>query len=99
LQRTDKIFQACKPNSVIPQNGMAIIYLVRMLPSGSSSLPGDHRSEQPRSGYTRTISLLGLASGVVCHASSVTIGAVGSYPAFSPLSGKSQTVYFLWHYQ
>jgi len=66
---------------------VAIIYLALPLLTESSDLPEDLRSEQPRfsSKTGKTISLFDLASGVVCHASIVTNGAVGSYPAFSPL--------------
>jgi len=79
---------------------MAIIYLVRMLPSGSSGLPGDYRANNSNSRTSRqAASLFDLASGVVYLASNVTIRAVGFYPAFSPLprSQKTGEVYFLWH--
>jgi len=77
---------------------MVIIYLGSILLQNSSGLPGNQQSEQlciPM----KTISLFDLASGVVYLASCVTTGMVGSYPAFSPLSGKSRKVYFLWHFQ
>jgi len=67
---------------------------------GFSGLPEDYQSEQlwfpamPK----RTF-LFDLASGVVYLASNVTIEAVGSYPAFSPLPGIYREVYFLWHLQ
>ena len=36
--------------------------------------------------------------GIPNGTDNVTITAVGSYPAFSPLSDKSRIVYFLWHF-
>jgi len=63
-----------------------------------SGLPGDYQSEQlciPV--LPEKISLFDLASGVVYRAPDVTIEAVGSYPAFSPLPGKCREVYFLWY--
>jgi len=49
MQRTIRIIQPYKPNSVSREKiEVAIIYLTQMLPPGSSGLPGDYRSEQPR---------------------------------------------------
>ena len=56
------------------------------LPAPSSSLTRGHRpcrsSSQPK---LRAAPLFGLAPGRVCHATSVTGSAVGSYPTVSPL--------------
>ena len=67
---------------------------------GFSGLPEDYQSEQLCSpAKPERIFLFDLASGVVYLASNVTIKAVGSYPAFSPLPGMNREVYFLWHLQ
>ena len=55
----------------------AVIYLGPPLPTGSSGQPGD--------GPDSLVPLLGLAPDGVCLASNVTIGAVSSYLAISPL--------------
>jgi len=57
----------------------AIIPLGRRSPVASSGLPAGS-GEQPSNAC-----LHGLAPDGVCHAARVTAGAVGSYPAFSPL--------------
>jgi hypothetical protein len=77
--------------------GTMIIYLAPILLLGSSNLPwgsGGQPSNAP---------LFGLALGGVYHASNVTIEAVSSYLAFSPLPDRmaqpsNQAVYFLWHF-
>jgi len=51
-----------------------------------------------------SISLFDLAPNGVCHAPSITLGAVVSYTTFSPLLGgdgfrrRVQAVCFLWHF-
>src|SRR4051812_36002380 len=44
--------------------------------------------------------LFGLAPDGACHASAIALGAVGSYPTFSPLPScrSSAAVYSLWRY-
>ena len=59
--------------------GTMAIHLVPILLSGSSNLPRDS------DGQPSDVPLFGLASGGVYHAPNVTIGAVSSYLAFSPL--------------
>jgi hypothetical protein len=59
----------CKPRSVTPPRGVAVIYLGRRLPAASSSLPGAER--------TTPLRLLGLAPGEVCLAAPVTRDAGG----------------------
>ena len=63
----------------LPGDGpAATIYLVLPLPEGSSGQPGDLDR-------VSCFPLLGLAPDGVCLASDVTIGAVSSYLAVSPL--------------
>ena len=88
----DRPKAACKPSSVpglkavytppersfLPLRGpVATIYLALTLPPGSSGQPGD--------GPGPLVPLLGLAPDGVCLASDVTIRAVSSYLAVSPL--------------
>ena len=77
--------------------GTMAIHLAPILLSGSSNLPRDS------DGQSSDVPLFGLASGGVYHASNVTIGAVSSYLAFSPLphvmiKSFNEAVYFLWHF-
>jgi hypothetical protein len=77
--------------------GTMIIHLAPILLLGSSNLPWGS------DGQPSNAPLFGLALGGVCHASNVTIGAVSSYLAFSPLPDRmdqpsNQAVYFLWHF-
>ena len=75
---------------------MAIIYLGHELLHDSCGPPEDIHGEQPYSDYSSENPLLDLAPGVVytdillrilpIGTSNITIEAVGSYPAFSPLS-------------
>ena len=60
------------------------IPLARLLPAGSSCLPGPAGARWPR-GLHRTRSLFGIAPGGACHAGAVTSPPVGSYPTVSPL--------------
>jgi len=85
MQRTIKIVSPVS-RILYPCKGTAIICLAPPLLTGSSGLPGNLRNEQSRSGKPETISLFDLASGVVYLAPAVTIRAVGSYPAISPLT-------------
>lgn len=59
--------------------GTTVIHLAPILLLESSNLPGDS------DGQPSNVPLFGLAPGGVCQASDVTIGAVSSYLAFSPL--------------
>jgi hypothetical protein len=77
--------------------GTMIIYLAPILLLGSSNLPWGS------DGQPSNAPLFGLALGGVCLASDVTIGAVSSYLAFSPLPNRKdyltgRAVYFLWHF-
>ena len=90
---------ACKPNSV-SRNKSGGSYLSR---HGITAVI--QRSTRRRQGEQPCLKekshrnlLLDLAPSVVYPASDVTTAAVGSYPAFSPLSGNCQTVSFLWHF-
>jgi hypothetical protein len=65
-----------------------------MLPSESSGLPGSIQSEQLLFLITGKTSILDLASSGVYLAKNVTIFAVGSYPAFSPLLAKGERYFF-----
>lgn len=76
-----------KPNSVFRQSRTAVIYLVPKLLSGSSGLPEGVQGEQPCPEKDSGNLLLDLAPSGVCLAFNITIEAVGSYPAFSPLPG------------
>jgi hypothetical protein len=81
----------------VTRYGAMVIHLVQPLPTGSSDLPRDS------DGQPSNVPLFGLAPGGVCHASDVTIGAVSSYLAFSPLPNEAhrspdRAVYFLWHF-
>ena len=67
-----------------------IIYLGRSLPTASSNLPGDETGRL-------MVSIFGLASDGVYNACYVTITAVVSYTALSPLLINS-AVYFLLHW-
>ena len=82
--------QACKPGSV-PEK-VSIIYLVRLLPIGSSGLPpGIVRAalirETPELPVYMALQLMRRT------AFPVTRKAVGSYPAFSPLPKKSAVIF------
>ena len=66
----------------------AVIPLGRPLPDASSSLPADSSESPSTAPLFRGephVRLCGLAPDGVCLAASVTGGAVGSYPAVSPL--------------
>lgn len=63
----------------------AVIYLVPKLLSRSSGLPEGVQGEQPCPEKNSGNLLLDLAPSGVCPAFNITIEAVGSYPAFSPL--------------
>jgi len=80
------MIRVCKPNSVSGKNRTAVICLVPKLLSESSGLPEGIQGEQPRPGKNPGNLLLDLAPSGVCPAFNITIEAVGSYPAFSPLS-------------
>ena len=78
----------CKPNFVPGKSRVAVIYLAAALLPRSSGLPEGVQGEQPcLRENPAEILLLDLAPSGVCPADDVTIDAVGSYPAFSPLSG------------
>ncbi len=73
----------------VTRGALAIIPLERRSPAASSSLPAGS-GEQPfdsQPGFPEIgdACLCGLAPDGVCHATRVTAGAVGSYPAVSPL--------------
>ncbi len=75
----DRAKQTCKPSSVLPiESGMVIIYLGRMLPSGSCGQPGDGPGGP-------IVSLFGLAPDGVFLSRLVTQPLVSSYLAISPL--------------
>ncbi|SDA95443.1 hypothetical protein SAMN03080617_04074 [Algoriphagus alkaliphilus] len=61
------------------------IYLAPISRSGSIDLPVPHKDEQPFPDLHPERNLFDLSTHKVCLASFVTIGAVGSYPTFSPL--------------
>ncbi len=65
---------------------------------GLAVYPKESRRTTLSEGKSYRNLLLDLAPSVVYPANNVTIVAVGSYPAFSPLSGNCQTVRFLWHF-
>ena len=90
------MIRVCKPNSVPGKSRTAVIYLVPKLLSGSSGLPEGVQGEQPCPEKNSGNLLLDLAPSGVCripfnrdpvhHGTfNITIEAVGSYPAFSPL--------------
>lgn len=74
-----------KPNFVPGRSRAAVIYLLPKLLSGSSGLPEGVQGEQPCPEKNSGNLLLDLAPSGVCPAFNITIEAVGSYPAFSPL--------------
>ncbi len=102
------MMQAYKPNSVSRLVGMAIIYLDLTLLLNSSGLPKTFKANNPDLTYLLDSLLHDLApSGVYTDpdnsrfhfwTSVITNKAVGSYPAFSPLSHDSGTVFFLLHF-
>ena len=92
-----------KPNSVFPAlPGSADFFSDSRKDWGENHLseqpvPGIHPLSRNWSGPLRD-PLFGLAPDGVCRASSLALGAVVSYTTFSPLSHRSGTVYFLWHF-
>ena len=83
-----QMVHVCKPNFVPGKSRVAVIYLAAALLPRSSGLPEGVQGEQPcLRENPAEILLLDLAPSGVCPADDVTIDAVGSYPAFSPLSG------------
>ncbi len=85
---------------------MAIIPLGWRLPATSGGLPASSGEQPfdsvaPVSRCARDACLCGLAPDGVCLAVRVTAGAVGSYPAVSPLPSsrekRATAVFFLWH--
>ena len=76
--------QACRPDSVRRQAGVAIIPLGRQLPAGSSHLPA--RSDGPPFGPIGPLAcLFDVAPGGVWRAGPVARPAVSSYLTVSPL--------------
>ena len=72
-----KPWKGCKPNFVCAGcPAERIIYLLRPYPG---------LEPFPIRGRTAPCPLFGLAPDGVCRAASLALGAVGSYPAFSPL--------------
>ena len=92
-----------KPNSVFPAlPGSAEFFSDSRKGWGENHLseqpvPGIHPLSRNWSGPLRD-PLFGLAPDGVCRASALALGAVVSYTTFSPLSHRSGTVYFLWHF-
>ena len=69
----------------------------------SCDLPGhaNPQTSRQKAKPPGMVSLFGLAPGGACHASFLTVGAVGSYPTVSPLPRSSklgEAVYSLWRY-
>jgi len=89
-----QMIRVYKPNFVPGKSRAAVIYLVPKLLSGSSGLPEGFQGEQPCPEKTSGNLLLDLAPSGVCPAFNITIEAVGSYPAFSPLSRFTSERYF-----
>ena len=77
---------------LVTHYGAMIIHLLPPLPAGSSDLPKDS------DGQPSNVPLFGLSPDGVYRASDVTIGAVSSYLAFSPLPRRGGAVCFLWHF-
>jgi hypothetical protein len=69
-----------------------IIYLGCRLPDTSCNLP-ESVDEPPLNAF-----LFGLAPDGVYHAFHVTMEAVSSYLAVSPLPRQAEAVFFLWHF-
>ena len=95
--------QACKPGSVpIP----IVIGLGPHHLSGHIITDGLHQPTHPDTlagknepfPILRLRDLFGLSTRKVYHASGVAIGAVGSYPTFSPFPRQVGVVCFLWHF-
>ena len=84
--------------------GTAVIYLVAALLPQSSGLPEGVQGEQPclrdnpAESFCLTLHQVGFALsrliGISFETSNITIGAVGFYPAFSPLSRFKPGRYF-----
>lgn len=98
--RTDHIKHSCKPNSVIPNtrdgSHLSCHNITIMI---QRSTRRQQKANNSYSEYFRKTFILDLASSVVCPAPDITIGAVSSYLAFSPLPRQVGAVYFLWHFQ
>lgn len=95
-----------KPDSVRPDEaGRTIIFLAPAIPELPSApkrfrvrlIPGLIPPKRNRTGDP-DFALFCLAPRGVCLAPSVTLGAVSSYLAFSPLPHRSEAVCFLRHY-
>lgn len=79
VRREEQFWKNYKPNSVFPETGERIICL-------SSQYPGLTSLSRRWNGPFRD-PLFGLAPDGVFPASLLALGAVGSYPTFSPLPG------------
>ena len=93
--------QVCKPGSVSRQGRGLIIYLALTSLPGSIDLPILTHNVRASNSMLINISgqnLFGLSTRKVYRAPNVTIGAVGSYPTFSPLLRYTEAVCFLWHF-
>ena len=75
--------------------GMAI-HLGPWSPTASCGLPGQRAGGGP--GHNTLSSLSDLAPGGACRAAPVAGGAVGSYPAVSPLPERTPAVCSLWRF-
>lgn len=86
-----EVRMACKPDFVQGLRPSMTIHLGVPLPKRSCNHPNLLGLKRPRP-LRATRFLLGLASGGACHASDVTITAVGSYPTVSPFPVRRQVV-------
>ena len=95
--------QAHKPGSVPSAEAGSSHHLSGRVLTDGLHQPTRHDTpdkSEIRTSHSLDRGLFGLSTRKVCHASFVAIGAVGSYPAFSPFPCRSESggvVCFLWH--
>jgi hypothetical protein len=92
--------QVYKPGSVSSEIQKRLaIYLDPDSHQDSIDLPIPHKDEQPFLDRSPKRNLFDLSTHKVYRAPFITVGAVGSYPTFSPLPfDKLGAVCFLWHF-
>jgi len=97
--------QVCKPGSVPWFLRALVIYLDLDSHQDSIDLPTPESSPKEKESNEQLFArgLFDLSTHKVCHASFITVGAVGSYPTFSPfpfvpIAIGIRVVYFLWHF-
>ena len=97
--------QVCKPGSVLRFLEVLAIYLDLDSHQDSIDLPTPESSPEEKESNEQLFArgLFDLSTHKVCRAPFITVGAVGSYPTFSPfpfvpIAIGIRVVYFLWHF-